>query len=364
MRTVFSSHVGLLVGLVTVGAFACRSDCSGSESAPAVVDAAGQPQAFLADGAPLAVHARGDAGAPALEPLCAAILKEENLDATALSEDRARPGPRMFCASSPRVAWAVRVDATDAGRSVRQTLLFASTDGARARDVSILADVEWPPVLGRHAAMFDFDGDGVPEFFTVVPKDVKTFAPAARNLVTFKGGKIASYPTGGSFLVDAVSDLDGDGRGDLRVSFDLGKRTSCQSGDEGRLTVEFAAHGLPGGKFSLTDDVAAAFAARRCPSMPTADAMFGPSLEPGSDPKDLSLSYVGCSRLRGKSADAVVAELQAACAPHADATKNCAGPCRHLADALAVAKFTPPVQAKSPPATDAGVPAADAATPR
>ena len=88
--------------------------------------------------------------------------------------------------------------------------------------------------------------------------------------------------------------------------------------------------------------------------MPAADTMFVPSIDPTvSDPRDLSLSYVACARLRGKSADAVVAELQAACGPNADATKKCAGPCRHLPDAIAVAKFAPPVQLKDA-ARDAG----------
>ena len=211
-------------------------------------------------------------------------------------------------------------------------------------------------MLGRRTAMYDFDGDGVPELFTVVPADVRTFAPASRILVTYKGGKISPVATGGGFVVDGVSDLDGDGHGDLRVSFELGKRTVCEPGDEGMLTQEFAAHGLPGGKFTLTDAAAAAFAARKCPSMPTADEMFIPSADPTeSDPRDLSMAYVACSRLRGKSADAVIAELQTACAAHAEATKTCKGPCRHLPDALAVAKFAPPVQAKdAPPSADAG----------
>ena len=71
-----------------------------------------------------------------MDPLCATILKEESLEASALkTDDRKAPGPRMFCAASPRVAWAVRVDPLDAGRTVRQTILFAGTDGARAREV-------------------------------------------------------------------------------------------------------------------------------------------------------------------------------------------------------------------------------------
>jgi len=365
MRTLLSSRVGLLLGLVTFGTFACRSDCSGgapsasTDAAPIVLlPAADAPPAFQADAATFGSHARGDAGDPPLDPLCATVLKEEGLDAAALrTDDRKSPGPRMFCAASPRVVWAIRIDPPDAGRSVRQTILFAGADGARARLVSTLENVEWPPVLGRRTAMYDFDGDGVPEFFTVVPADLRTFAPAARNLMTYKGGKIAAYPTGEGFLVDGVSDLDGDGRGDLRVSFVLGKRTVCQPTDEGPLSQEFEAHGLPDGKFSLTDAAAAAFAARRCPSMPAADTMFIPSMDPTTDPRDLSLDYAACSRLRGKSADAVIAELQTACAPHADATKKCAGPCRHLPDALAVAKFAPPVQAKDPPPkADAGAP--------
>jgi hypothetical protein len=175
---------------------------------------------------------------------------------------------------------------------------------------------------------------------------VKTFAPAVRNLVTYKNGTISPYPTGGSYVVDGVSDLDMDGHGDLRASYDLGKRTVCEPGDEGRIKVDVAAHGLPDGTFSLVDAAAAAFAARKCPSMPAATDMFVPSISQALDARDLSLSWAECARVRGKSAGAVVAELASACAPHAEATKKCAGPCRHLADALTVAKFVPPVQVK------------------
>ena len=343
MRTRILSGLFVFV----LGAAACRSEPA-EKLAPVATDTS-STTAPPADAALAGHHGRADAGEDAgLDALCATVLKEEKLDESALrEEDRTSPGPRMHCWSTGRFAWAIRVDRQDASSSVRQTVLFAGSDGARARLASTLDGVEWPPLLGRHAAMFDFDGDGVPEFFGVVPKNLRTYAPAARVFVTFKKGAISPYPTGGSFEVDALTDMDKDGRPDLRVSFQLGKRKVCEASDEGPLEVELAAHSLPDGKFSLTDAPAIAFAEHRCPAMPAADAMFLPSIDPAaSDKRDLSMAYVSCSRMRGKSADAVIAELQAACAPNAEATKKCSGPCRHLPDAIAVAKFTPPLQLK------------------
>ena len=359
MRSFLAFRVSVL-GVVALGTLDCHSNPEEPkrDASPPIVVADASPSSALAspppDAASFAGHARSDAGAEApLDPLCAAVLKDEGLDASALrSDDRKLPGPRLFCAASPTVAWAIRVDPADAGRTVRQTLIFAGADGARAKLTSSLDDVEWPPVLGRHTAMFDFDGDGVPEFFTVVPANVRTFTPASRNLVTYKSKKIAPYLSGVRYLVEAVSDLEGDGHGDLRISFALGNRTVCQPGDEGPLSQEFEAHGLPGGKFSLDDSAAAAFVARRCPKVPVASELFTASIDPARDPRDLSLDYVACGRLRGKSEDALLAELQTACAPYVDATKQCMGPCRHLPDAIAIAKFAPPVQAKD--AVDAG----------
>lgn len=353
MRTPISD-VRFLFGLVAV-ATACRSEPAERVT---VTDAAPGAPAAPGDAALAAVHRPArDAGVDAgVDALCAALLKEEKLDESALrSDDLSGSGPRVQCDSTGRAAWALRVDRLDAGTSVRQTILFAGADGARARLASTVENVEWPPALGRHVAVYDFDGDGVPEYFAILPANLRTLAPASRSFVTFKKGVISPYPTGHGFVVDRVSDIDGDGRPDLHVSFELGKRKVCAPGEEGENKVELAAHGLRDGTFSLTDPAAMAFAARRCPAMPPPDAIFSASTDPSaSDPRDLSRTYVACARLRGKSADAVVAELTAACASSADATKKCAGPCRHLPDAIAIARFTPPLQLKDAPPADAG----------
>ena len=268
-------------------------------------------------------HARAEADA-GMDPLCATVLQEEKVDAS-----------QLRCYPAGKYAWAVRADQMPGG--IRQTILFAGTDGARARLESNVTGLEWPPLFGRHGGAFDFDGDGVPELVATIAKDVKTFAPGSRIFVTMKKGAIAPYPTG-NYQVNGLVDVDHDGRPDLRVSFDLGQSTKCVPSDEGRVEVDFIAHSLPNGTFSLDDAVASGFAEKHCPAMPTADGMFTLS--------DLSTTWVSCSRMRGKSTAAVIDELEKACAPNADATKKCTGPCRHLPDAIAVAKFTPPLQLK------------------
>jgi hypothetical protein len=341
MRNTTASGVALLL-LVS----ACHSAPTEKAAPPdaGVTTAQSETVPF---GRRLAMRALRDAGE---DPLCTKLLEEEKLDASALrEEDKTSPGPRVRCFPSGTFVWAIRADRVDAGSAIRQTILFASADGKRARLASKVDGVEWPPVLGHRATLYDFDGDGVPELFAIVAKDVRTYTPASRIFVTMKNQKIAPYPTGGSFQVDGLMDIDRDGRPDLRVSFDVGKRTVCAPTEEGRVEVELAAHSLPDGKFSLTDAAAVAFARKRCPAMPSADALFTPSFRPGGE-RDLSIQAVACERMRGKTADAVIADLHAACASSADAAKKCSGPCRHLPDAVAAARFSPPLHLVDGPA--------------
>jgi hypothetical protein len=337
MRTRIATLVPLLAAL------GCHTE---GESRPYVPAEAAAPsaQGLQLDASAMLHKRESDAG---VDPLCKTILAEEKLDESALrDDDRTSAAPRLRCMGNGKYAWAVRADKIgDAGTSIKQTIIFAGPDNARARLASTVEGVEWPPTFGHHA-MVDFDNDGVPELVAIITKDVKSFAPASRIFVTMKKGAITPYPTGGSFLVDGVVDSDKDGHPDLRISYDLGKRTVCAPADEGHVTVELLAHALPDGKFSVNDAVATAAATKHCPAMPTADALFTPSITGSPEDRDLSTTTVACERLRGKSAEAVVAEINAACAAHADATAKCAGPCRHVKDALAVANFAPPVQLK------------------
>ena len=323
---------GALVAVIALAA-ASRSGTPDDSPAPGVTAAASAagPRADVTPSARRHRESR-DAG---LEPLCATLLREEKLDESALREgDATSPGARAHCASDGRVAWMIRADKR--GDGVEQTLLFASQDGARARQVSSVPGVEWPPVIARHATLFDFDGDGTPELVATIAKNVRTFEPASRIFATMKKGAIAAYPTGGKFLVEGAMDFDHDGRPDLRVSFDLGKG-SC-GGD--RPVVERVAHALPGGRFSLDDAAALGIDQRRCESLASPDGMFTPAV--GAEPADLSLAWIACERLRGKTADAVVDEVRKACEGDADAVAKCAGRCRRLPDALAVARFDLP----------------------
>ncbi len=343
MRTRLSGVV--LFCFIAASAAACRSRQSPQDGAQPTAAASATSSSSAAPARPSsAAAAPVDSGGP--DALCAAILAGEKLDESALHlEDLGRPGPRMLCLSTGHFAWAVRLDPpVPPASAVRQALIFASADGAHGRLESTLAKVEWPPVLGRHTGMFDFDNDGVPELFAVVPANLRTYEPAARIFVTFKKGVISPYPTGTGYVIEQVGDIDGDGRPDLKVAFELGTRTACQPGEEGALKVELVAHALKDGTFTLDDPMTWAVARRSCPTMPASDAIFVASMPPSPpDPRDLSMAYVSCSRLRGKPAGTLIAELDAACAGKGDPAKKCAGPCRHLADAIAVAKFDPPL---------------------
>ncbi len=124
-------------------------------------------------------------------------------------------------------------------------------------------------------ALFDYDGDGVPEFLhgklLTEPGSGGT-AVIYGELWSYRAGKVVRYP-GAPAGIRLARDLDGDGRPDLlfspfrgKLSFTLCDRVfEANSSNDAAL---FAAHSLPDGTFSSTDQVAIAHAKTWCPEPP------------------------------------------------------------------------------------------------
>src|SRR5579884_4118846 len=135
------------IPFLIVFATACQSESSDNRAAPV--------QSTVASSASVAQHHRREAVDAGVDALCKTLLAEEKLDESALedfgaerrslrkgelegrnpsndNEDRSRPGPRVRCMSTGTFAWAIRLDKADAGASIRQTLMFAGPDNARA----------------------------------------------------------------------------------------------------------------------------------------------------------------------------------------------------------------------------------------
>jgi hypothetical protein len=128
---------------------------------------------------------------------------------------------------------------------------------------------------GREAkapTAFDFDGDGDPEIFVAID-EAGPEGHVARQIafLTFKGGAIAPYAPATSFDVDALEDVDGDGRPDLKI---YAKYTdtldACFSGFPfDHPPARFVAHALADGTFRADDDAAKRHAATWCPAPPS-----------------------------------------------------------------------------------------------
>lgn len=135
------------------------------------------------------------------------------------------------------------------------------------------------PIGDPPQALFDWDGDGVPEYLhprILTDPGSGGDAVVYGELWSYRAGNVVRLP-GAPSGIRLVRDVDDDGRPDLLVSpfqgrlsfsicFDVFDANSEES-PEGL----FAAHSLPDGTFALTDEVAIDFAKTWCNGPPSLD---------------------------------------------------------------------------------------------
>jgi len=161
-------------------------------------------------------------------------------------------------------------------------------------------------------ALFDYDGDGVPEFlhgkYLIDPGSGGT-AIIYGELWTYRAGKVIHYP-GVPAGIRLARDVDGDGRPDLLFSPFRGKLsfTLCDLVFDANAYNDealFAAHSLADGTFSSTDEVAIAHARTWCPQPPDLATL--------TDPVDSVYERFPCARAWGIEAPELAPLIDAYC---------------------------------------------------
>jgi hypothetical protein len=239
---------------------------------------------------------------------------------------------RFHCLPTPGHGfWAVSVGEDDAA-----TVVHADADGTQTSVVIPREPEAMASTKGEgDAQVFDFDGDGVPElFFTLVMQGLEDRI-VRRAFLTVRGGQIVPYAPAQHLRIDALRDVDGDGRPDAIVAVDLGFFKGCDwcSGDD--LTETFSAHALGDGNFSFTDEVSKRYVRQRCPTKPRPPFVRGGEIRP---------EEIACARIWGTPRATLLARLRAECAPHPDDAALCQGPCRYLEWAELMATLQPPTR--------------------
>ncbi len=130
---------------------------------------------------------------------------------------------------------------------------------------------------------FDWDGDGEDE--VVIGRWTSIF------VYTFKHGHIVSYAPASHLTVSGADDVDNDGRPDLLI---------MPFGDAPPTTLEFVAHSLADGSFTLHDAVAINRAQSMCPS----DAPIALDAR-----EDVLANEIACALVWGRDPNALRKEL-------------------------------------------------------
>ncbi len=279
------------------GGSASATTAAPPSSAPTVPDASPECRPILDRNRDVLAHLSGDCDDNGAMP---ANQRADNLKwvRTALGE-LGRNDRFNFCHSG-HGTWMVIVltaglsapsgESGGCGPSVSYELVFVSSSGERTTSKPRTWENSDETTRSEVAAQFDFDGDGRDELvLDDLSHDNGSPPFYSMEVLRATGSVVEDYPVG--FHVDQTTDADGDGRPDFVTNtyFSAGGKCAHGIGNASDiLGVPLLVHSLPGGKFTMSDDVARRWAKRECPAAPTA---FQSAVD------------VSCSRLWGRSAD-------------------------------------------------------------
>jgi hypothetical protein len=230
-------------------------------------------------------------------------------------------------------AWGISLDHVESkGGHVfgRWSLVHLARDGKRVAVGPTLPHLDGAPEVAGNfddgltldtPALFDFDGDGEDEILLRLAR-----APGGKERVvaghlwSFSGGSIGRYARAPDVDVEALRDVDLDGRPDLETfaPWQAPSRLGSPCAPpvyrvHGPLLV---AHARPDGTFVLDDDVATMVAQTSCAGA-LAPFAIAPSTTAPPDGVRIVTS-LACARLRGATSDELRSVIDASCVPTDD----------------------------------------------
>jgi len=241
------------------------------------------------------------------------------------------------CHTTPHGTWSLELTAlgrTEEGSSEwrgRWALVFTNPAGQRrvtqpapdAHDEALVAGFNlmlsnYVSIYPSQAVAWDYDGDGAPEFVTVLRTrrhEAPSFSVA--QVWTVRDGQIVPYPPAAHLAATEVEDGDHDGRPDLVTHLGYASLSGSRgSGFEYNfLGPRFLAHATTRGEFSTDDAAARDFARQACAPLRGSIVVEHTDLS-GHPVDDRSTAHaIVCARMYGTDADAIVPVVQRACAP-------------------------------------------------
>lgn len=213
------------------------------------------------------------------------------------------------------------------------------------RSTTSPAPLDVGPGSGQWARLepaIDYDEDGQEEVLFRTGADAGGRSESRGTLMTALASLVTPYGPAEGLDVARLADVDGDERPDILTEGPYTRPSDPACEVPPAEPIYLAAHAESVG-FSLSDEVAVAYARRQCPEPPT-------SLD--LDPRAAgSLARLRCARLWGVSEADALGAIRQVCAPEELSGSGCEGlseGCRRQRELIRWTKATPPLRIGEP----------------